>query len=353
MKWGNRRLTHDRYAIHTRCLLDRECLLTNRLCWLRNNPDVTGRESLALLFDNNFWGQRMDAPDAQHQSYRPITTLTFRLNHVLHELRPEGYHLVNVALHMIATILFVFMAAHVASQPTKSYLSLAGLLFATHPIHTEAVSGLVGRADVLASVFFLAALLLYCEACASKPLARQLAFTVATVLAIGVSVLCKETGITAVAVATVYDVFINCQLDLRVMFGFNPVLGHQVSKELSAQSVAEQQKRSPQAMAEEHGTRELPPGSFGLRHRRVPEKGARGTGINAEPEAKVTALSRSRSSNIMRNQFVLRTIFLWVGCGLVLRTRLRINAVDIQVDEKTNPSNHIKDPIFRMLTKNL
>lgn len=38
---------------------------------------------------------------------------------------------------------------------------IAALIFAVHPIHTEAVTGVVGRAETLSSVFFLTALLLY------------------------------------------------------------------------------------------------------------------------------------------------------------------------------------------------
>lgn len=40
-------------------------------------------------------------------------------------------------------------------------LCLAAALFATHPIHTEAVTGLVGRAEVLAAIFYLLALFAY------------------------------------------------------------------------------------------------------------------------------------------------------------------------------------------------
>ena len=39
-----------------------------------------------------------------HKSYRPLTVLTFRLNYVLHGLRPVGFHLVNVVLHAAVSV---------------------------------------------------------------------------------------------------------------------------------------------------------------------------------------------------------------------------------------------------------
>ncbi|GIY52294.1 uncharacterized protein CDAR_172271 [Caerostris darwini] len=41
------------------------------------NPDVVGRNPVAALFENDFWGRPMAHP-ASHKSYRPLTVLTFR-----------------------------------------------------------------------------------------------------------------------------------------------------------------------------------------------------------------------------------------------------------------------------------
>jgi hypothetical protein len=295
----------------------------------------------------------MDAPDVQHQSYRPLTTLTFRWNHQAHGLDPEGYHLVNVALHMVATVLFVFVAAHVAAQPSFAYLVLVGVLFGVHPVHVEAVSGLVGRADLLAGIFFLAALLLYFEACASRKAQRQLVFTTATVVAVGLSVLCKETGITAVAVATVYDLAVVYRLDLRSLIGLDtvppsPPTSHAVtpqsSSEVGAADTSEATGGSEFVPRAEH---DLPAGSFGLRHRRASNTD------KAPPRVTPDARTVSSSTTGLLRHVIARQAVLWIGCGLVLFLRLRLNTVDIQVDAKTNPANHIKDPTFRMLTKNL
>ena len=78
---------------------------------------------------------------------------SFRINYWLSELQPWGYHLTNVMLHVAVSILYYKVClAFVKSQKVAK---LCSFLFTVHPIHTEAVTGVVGRAELLSSVFFL------------------------------------------------------------------------------------------------------------------------------------------------------------------------------------------------------
>lgn len=87
---------------------------------------------------------------------------TFRLNYLLGGFQPWGYHLVNVLLHCLATALVVRVArAILPPAKTKVGSAIAGLTFASHPIHTEAVAGVVGRADLAACNFYLLSFLVY------------------------------------------------------------------------------------------------------------------------------------------------------------------------------------------------
>ncbi len=76
--------------------------------------------------------------EGSHKSYRPLCVATFRLNYLLAELEPMGYHLVNILLHGVVCYLYVHLVSLVCSQVWPALI--AGLLFAAHPIHTEAVS---------------------------------------------------------------------------------------------------------------------------------------------------------------------------------------------------------------------
>ena len=101
------------------------------------NRDLHPTTSWLSLLSNDFWGQSLDYKYS-HKSYRPLTVATFRLNYMLHELEPLGYHLVNVLLHSAVCYLYVLLCGVVFSEVWPALI--AGLLFAVHPIHTEAVS---------------------------------------------------------------------------------------------------------------------------------------------------------------------------------------------------------------------
>ena len=106
---------------------------------LQNNQDLTPNTSWSDLLGNDFWGSNIST-NFSHKSYRPLCVATFRLNYMLHGLDPIGYHLVNVVLHAVVCYLYVKLCAVVFSTNSVWPALTAGLLFAVHPIHTEAVS---------------------------------------------------------------------------------------------------------------------------------------------------------------------------------------------------------------------
>ena len=101
------------------------------------NKDLLPTTSWMNLLWNDFWGNPIHL-SSSHKSYRPLCVASFRLNYMVHGLEPMGYHLVNVVLHAVVCYLYVHMCALVFAQVWPALL--AGLLFAVHPIHTEAVS---------------------------------------------------------------------------------------------------------------------------------------------------------------------------------------------------------------------
>ncbi|MCM8775321.1 MAG: tetratricopeptide repeat protein [Candidatus Omnitrophica bacterium] len=125
---------------------------------------------------NNYSLRRITDPALiwKNSNSRFLTSLTFALNYRLHRLRPLGYHLVNLIIHLASSILvFLFvlllfqspqMSQHPA-RPRAQQLALASsLLFLAHPVQTQAVSYVVQRATSLATLFYVTALLLYFRA---------------------------------------------------------------------------------------------------------------------------------------------------------------------------------------------
>ncbi|KAM9403265.1 protein O-mannosyl-transferase TMTC1-like isoform 1-T1 [Salvelinus alpinus] len=185
---------------------------------ISNNPDVRPGSSLQSIFSNDFWGKRM-ADNTSHKSYRPLCILTFKLNILLGGMTPLYFHVVNVCLHCAVTCLLMHTCDRcVFDDPRLAFLT--ALLFAVHPIHTEAVSGIVGRADVLACMLFLLAFLSYIRSVGVCESADCLPSTV-SVWALGASLLLgtcamlvKETGITVFGVCVFYDALVLCRKPL-------------------------------------------------------------------------------------------------------------------------------------------
>uniref|UniRef100_UPI0037E82CCF protein O-mannosyl-transferase TMTC2 n=1 Tax=Semicossyphus pulcher TaxID=241346 RepID=UPI0037E82CCF len=182
---------------------------------IKTNQDLLPETPWTNIFYDDFWGTLL-THSGSHKSYRPLCTLSFRLNHAVGGLEPWGYHLVNVAVHGAVTGLFTCLARLLLGGGLWSLL--AGLLFASHPIHTEAVAGVVGRADEGAALFFLLSLLCYIRHCKLRghagPL-RLVAWLLCSLGCAACSMLWKELGVTVLAISALYDVCVFHRLKLR------------------------------------------------------------------------------------------------------------------------------------------
>ncbi|HEY1586034.1 MAG TPA: hypothetical protein VGH63_10130, partial [Polyangia bacterium] len=87
--------------------------------------------------------------------YRPLAVSSFALEHALFGMAPGVFHLCSVAYHLAATALVVALALRVAGPRVAL---MAGVLFAVHPVHTEAVTGLANRPETMATALYVAAL---------------------------------------------------------------------------------------------------------------------------------------------------------------------------------------------------
>lgn len=88
--------------------------------------------------------------------YRPLVTLTYALDWAISGGAEWWFHLANVVLHALATALVVLVALRWL-QPLGALA--AGVVFAVHPVHVEAVANVAGRSEILATLGLLAAVL--------------------------------------------------------------------------------------------------------------------------------------------------------------------------------------------------
>src|SRR5437868_432836 len=120
------------------------------------NPLIRDVSNIGQIFTTNYWRTGgVDGSIIDSGLYRPLTVFSYAVDYSLWKLNPAGYHLVNVALHAITSVLVFFLALDVLASPMAA--TVAAAIFAVHPIHTEAVTSIVGRAELLAALFFIAA----------------------------------------------------------------------------------------------------------------------------------------------------------------------------------------------------
>ncbi len=138
--------------------------------------------------------------------YRPVTQLSFAVDWRIGDGDPRYFHVVNIFLHAIAATL-VFLLCRAVLNGFAAVT--AGLVFAIHPVHVEAVANVVGRAEVLATIFILAVTLLYkvdgdlASRSPSSPVRWVTSFGVLLLLVLAFG--SKETGLAAPGLLLIVD----------------------------------------------------------------------------------------------------------------------------------------------------
>ena len=160
---------------------------------VRDNP-VVHRFDTVEIFTSDYWsGYHGDRAGL----YRPLTVLTFAANYAVGGRDPFSYHLLNAILHGLVVLLVFRVIARATGEHRVA--ALGALIFATHPVQTEAVAGVVGRADLLATLFGLLA--------TELQIRSQNRFSWGAGLAFVAALLCKESAIVVPALILLF----NCQ----------------------------------------------------------------------------------------------------------------------------------------------
>ena len=132
--------------------------------------------------------------------YRPVTALSYATDYKFWNLVPFGYHLTNVLFHAANSALVFYLVRIISGDPRIAIA--ASLIFAAHPVQTEAVSWIAGRANVVFLFFYLLALILYLSFLNRKSMACY----AASIISFVVSLFSKEMAVTLPAVLIMYDI---------------------------------------------------------------------------------------------------------------------------------------------------
>ncbi len=163
-----------------------------------------------LIVANQQIRQLWPATDLLRDS-RPLVAISLAINYAIGGLAPEGYHLFNLAIHVLAGLALygvIRRTVLLPGQPARAQraapwlAATAALLFLIHPLTTQAVTYIIQRAESMMGLFYLLTLYAVVRSIDSKRTAMWYAAAAAS-CALGMA--SKTVMVTAPAVILLYD----------------------------------------------------------------------------------------------------------------------------------------------------
>jgi tetratricopeptide (TPR) repeat protein len=122
---------------------------------VKENAYITKWSNLEKVFTKGI----REGAGRKGNTYRPMQMITYMIDYSLYELKVQGYHLTNIIIHVLAALCIYWLINIIFRDNLISLFTAA--LFVVHPVHTEAVAYISGRADPMAFLFMLLSLIFY------------------------------------------------------------------------------------------------------------------------------------------------------------------------------------------------
>lgn len=160
-------------------------------------------------------------------TYRPLVTLTYFLDYALYGLKPWGFHLTNILLHIInGVLLYIFLTILIRFPVVNNQQSIIysvfinlpfyiSTLFVSHPVLTEAINAISFREDLLAFLFYMAALTIYISLPTFNK--RKNSMYAVSCMLYFFALLSKEMAATLPLIACCYEWVYNRKGELRTL----------------------------------------------------------------------------------------------------------------------------------------
>jgi len=121
---------------------------------ISNNLVIKDISNLKLILTSNYWHEQANAG-----LYRPLVYLSFAIDYFFWGDNCVGYHFFNIIFHLMTCVMFFFILKFFIKNELP--VLVAVIVYAVHPVHCEAVTGVVGRAEVFSTFFFCVGWLLF------------------------------------------------------------------------------------------------------------------------------------------------------------------------------------------------
>jgi tetratricopeptide (TPR) repeat protein len=123
------------------------------------NPMIQQPQLYGKALTSDVWAFKGDGTISASNYYRPIFVLWMIVNFWLFGANPVGWHVFNVALHIVVCLLSFSLLKRIGLPASISFFLTA--IFAVHPVHVENISWISGAPDILLSALFVSSLLLF------------------------------------------------------------------------------------------------------------------------------------------------------------------------------------------------
>jgi tetratricopeptide (TPR) repeat protein len=159
-------------------------------------------QNLRLILTEEYWHGSTTSG-----LYRPLTTFSYLLNYAVfgNGTHPAGYHWVNLALHAVNVSLVYLLGLLVFEAAAPALAFALAALWGVHPLLTESVTNVVGRADLLAAFGVLAGLLCYVKSASAITRRHKVLWVAAMLAAQAVGIFSKENAAVLPGIMLLYD----------------------------------------------------------------------------------------------------------------------------------------------------
>ena len=163
------------------------------------------------------YSQHMMADNTWTAIYRPVSMLSFALNWYMGKDNVFGYHIVNNAIHLVATFFLFLTVLNLLVSPNLKgkyhgneypIAFLSAVLWAVNPVQTQAVTYIVQRMASLAAMFYIIGIYFYLKTRLSPPGYKRFLFIAGSLLSFALALGSKENTVTfPIAVAIIEILF--------------------------------------------------------------------------------------------------------------------------------------------------
>ena len=187
---------------------DRRAIVNNLIV-----HDISSFTNIAILKKVKIPHDGIDFPKPRYIGY-----LSFALNFYLHGLDVFGYHIVNILIHIINAMLVYRLVALTFKTPffslfpsnnryCKAIAFISALLFACHPVQTQAVTYIVQRVASLATLFCLLSIVSYIQFRIEVSAPSRNSFYILSIISAVLAMFTKEISFTLPLIILFYEIF--------------------------------------------------------------------------------------------------------------------------------------------------